>query len=130
MTPTYPSFPPSPLPHALLLSLGLSRAGYSHHIYKNFITGLYYTAIHKSMIGKVVIYCADMFWRREIYTPISSSPAVASDSTMGEYTHVPFSWCLGTMPAIPWTPQWWNLVRVFFSRGVTTYISNPNKSTA
>ena len=44
---------------------------------------------HKSMIGRFTMYCATMFWQREIYTPISYSPTIASASPMSATIYVP-----------------------------------------
>ena len=65
------------------------RVGCSHRLLYRRIPGFSSTAKHKSMIGRVAIYCATVFWRRAIYTPISSSPTIPSAAPMVGYTHVP-----------------------------------------
>ena len=42
------------------------------------------------MIGLVAMYCANVFWLREIYIPIYSSPTIDSAASTGVYTHVPY----------------------------------------
>ena len=58
-----------------------------------------------------------MFWQQAIYTQISSSPTIASAAPMHGYTHVPFSWRSGRMPAIRQTAQWWKPTRALSSQG-------------
>ena len=74
----------------------------------------------KSMIGKVAMYCATVFWRQAIYTPISSSPTISSATPTGGYTHVPSHWSLGPMPVIRRTTRWWNPSRDFSNQGSET----------
>ena len=95
-TSPYNSSPPPPPPSTHTFAAAcpvliprISRAGSYHHCLDMSIPGFCSATRHKSMIGRVTIYCATLFWQREIYTPISSSPTVASAAPMGVYTHVP-----------------------------------------
>ena len=125
--------PVSSLPSAATypaLILMIFRASCSHHLLNRRIPGFRSSAKHKSMIGRVAIYCATMFWRRAIYTPISSNPTIVSATPMSRYTHVPSRWRLGPMPAIRRAAWWWNSARVFPYQGVSTHVSDPKRSTA
>ena len=83
--------------------------GCSHHLRESLIPGLRSTARHKSMMGQVTMYCATVFWRRAIFTPI---------------------WAHARHPKNRQTARWWNPARAFSRWGFTTYVSDPNKSTA
>ena len=70
--PPTPRTPPPPPFAAACLALNptISRAGCSHHQLDRLITGSRSATKHKFMIRQVTIYCATVFWRRAIYTPI------------------------------------------------------------
>ena len=78
---------------------------------KSSIPFLLYADRHNSMIGRVSMYCATVFWQWMIYTPIPYSPTVASAAPMGGYTHALFNRCLSPMPAIFRTAWWSNTAR-------------------
>ena len=104
-------------------------AGCSHHCWDRRIPGFRSATRHKSMIGRVAMYYATVFWWQETYTLISSRPAIASATPMGGYTHVPSSWFLGPMPAIGCTVRWHKPSRTFSIQGVITHVSDPNRIT-
>ena len=106
------------------------RAGWSQHFLDRPIHVLRSAARYKSMIGRVTIYFATVFWQRAIYNPIYSSPTIASASPMGGYTHVPPCWSLGPMPSIRRSAWWWNPSRDFSNWGVRTHVLYPNSITA
>ena len=76
------------------------------------------------------MYCATMFCRRVIYTPISSSPTVSSASPMCGYTYDTFSWSSRPMLTILRTARWWKPARVFSRLVAITHVSDPNNIAA
>ena len=70
-TPVYS--PPSSATRLALIPM-ISRAGCSHHRLDRRIPVFRSAAKHKSMIVRVVIYCAAVFWWQAIYIP--QSPTV------------------------------------------------------
>ena len=105
----------------------ISRVGCSHHRLNIRSPGFRSAARNKYMIVWVAMYCATVFWWREIYALILSRPTIASAAPMGEYTHVPSRWFLGPMPVIRCTAQWWKPSRVFYRQGVSTYVLDPHR---
>ena len=71
------------------LILVIPRAGCSHHPLDRRIPRFRSATSHKSMMGRVTMYCVTMFWRRAINTPISSSRTISRAAPMGGSTHVP-----------------------------------------
>ena len=128
--PSSPSPPPTSDDTCPALIPRMFRAGCSHHRFDGFSPRFLFAARHKPMIGQVIMYCTTMFWKRAIYTSISSSPTFSIAAPMGGYIHDPPHWCLGIMPAIRHTAHWWKPLRAFSSRGVIAHISDPNRSTA
>ena len=74
--------PPPSMDTCLSLIPMISRAVCSDHQLDRRIPGLRSAAKHNTMI------CATVFWRRAIYTQISSSTNVARANPIGRYTHV------------------------------------------
>ena len=84
----------------------VSRMGCSHHRLDRHIPGFRSATRHKFIIGLFTMYSATVFWRQAIYTPIASSPTIASADLMVGYTHVPYRLHLVPMPDIHCTSRW------------------------
>ena len=77
-TPTLPYYPSTydyylPPPSSAACPAFIPRVsmeGLYHHHLDRLIPIFRCSTIHKYMIGRVKMYCATMFWRQEIYTPI------------------------------------------------------------
>ena len=103
----HPCLPPTSAASCPALIPRIFRAGCSHHRHDSCSPVFWSSARHKSIIGRVAMYCATVFWWRAIYTPISSSPTVDSSAPMVGYTHVPSRWLLVPMSDIRRTARWW-----------------------
>ena len=126
-------FPISSLPSAYTcpaLIPMISRACCCHHCLYRRIPRFYSAAKQNPTIGWVKIYYVTVFWLREIYTLISSSPTTSITVPMGGYTQILSVWHLGTIPTIRRAARWWNPLRGLSNWGVRTHVWDPNRSTA
>ena len=105
----------------------ISRSVCYHHRLDRHSPVFRSTARYKSMIGRVVMYCATVFCRRVMYTLISSIPTVVIAAPMGGYTHVPSCWRLELIPVICRTARGWKPSKYFSNRWVSTHVSYPNR---
>ena len=78
----------------------------------------------RSNIDLVVMYCATLVWRQEIYSPIGSSPASAIDSPILSY-YQRLLRHQGILPVIRYATQLWRLPSNLRMLGVTTHESDP-----
>ena len=123
------SSPPSAASCPSLIPM-ISRASCSHHLLDGHIHGFRSAAKHNSVIVRFEMHCAAVFWRREVYTPISPSPTIFSSAPMVGYTPVPSRWRLRSMPAILRAARWWNPSRDLSNRGFNNHVLDPKRITA
>ena len=74
--------------------------------------------------------CATVFYRLEIYVPISSSNSPLIAYTKVWYSHVPYICRQGIFPEIRPTILWWSPPQSHLMQGGVTHISNLNSRMA
>ena len=79
----------------------------SHHLLVTRNTSLWSTSKQSSIIGRVAMYCATIFWRLDIYVSISSKPTSCIASFNRGYYQVPSYQRRGCFPDILRATLWW-----------------------
>ena len=57
------------------LYLSRSRTSYSHHLFATHLPLICTLSLQRSRIGRIIMYCATVFWLFGTYSSISSNPA-------------------------------------------------------
>ena len=86
--------------------------------------------LQSSIIGRVAIYCADVFSLFSTYASISSNLAPCISVSRGGFYHIPYNKLRGFLPVIYQATPCWNPPRARPIQGVITHLSPPQNSTA
>ena len=126
------SFSSSPSDASAALSLAplVSIPSWSHHLQKTQAPGLQIDCSHRSIIGRVTIYWAIVFFLLLIYRPIYSKPASPISAASGWYSHPPSPRLLGCLPVVRCATLCWKIPRAQSIWGVSTHVSYPKIDTA
>ena len=87
------------------------------------------TALHRSRIGRVAIYCKAVFCLRRMQVSIRSNPASYLAASAEVYSHLPPDLCRGSRPISRCATWYWNPPRTRPMWGVTAHVSAPKSNT-
>ena len=123
-------YPPHPSAPTAALAPARSSLSCFHHLLENHAIGVCTVSSHSSIIVRLVIYCATLFFLFRTYSPISSSPASSIVVSSDGYSQLPSAWRFGFLQIIHLSTLCWNSPRDRPMQGVITHVSNTNRSTA
>ena len=115
---------------ALFIPPSKSILACSHHRQDTLSPGLRAYRSQRSIIGRVAIYCATVFFLLVMYFPILSKPASTIVSSNGGYSQLKSARLLGCLPLSRLATLCWKLPRSHSILGVSTHVSYPNNNTA
>ena len=115
---------------ALLFLPSKYRPSCYHHRRDTLAPGLQADRSQRSIIGRVAIYYANMFYLLLMYVLIPSKPASTVASSNDGYYQLPPPCLFSCLPASCRTTLCWKLLRACSILGVSTHVSALNNNTA